>query len=90
MIYPDVPDNYFTRIAMQWPIYTAGRTDALIRAAEAEARAVGEDVRTTRADLRLETVRAYWALVTATEAERVLLEAVDSRRRDRPRRAGAL
>lgn len=76
VIYPDVPDNYFTRIAMQWPIYTAGRTDALIRAAEAEARAAGEDVRTTRADLRLETVRSYWALVTAMEAERVLQEAV--------------
>ena len=77
VIYPDVPDNYFTRISMQWPIYTAGRTDALIRAASAEARAAGEDVRTARADLRLETVRAYWALVTATEAARVLQEAVN-------------
>ena len=77
VIYPNVPDNYFTRISMQWPIYTAGRTDALIRAAEAEARATGEDVRTARADLRLETVRAYWALVTATESARVLQEAVN-------------
>jgi outer membrane protein TolC len=76
VIYPDIPDNYFTRVAFQWPIYTAGRTDALIRAAEAEARAATEDVRTTRADLKLETIRAYWALVTATEAERVLQEAV--------------
>jgi outer membrane protein len=76
VIYPDVPDNYFTRLTFQWPIYTAGRTDALIRAAEAEVRAATEDVRTTRADLRLETVRAYWALVTATDAERVLQEAV--------------
>ena len=76
VIYPDIPDNYFTRVAFQWPIYTAGKTDALIRAAEAGARAAGEDVRTARADLRLETVRAYWALVTATEAERVLQESV--------------
>jgi outer membrane protein TolC len=76
VIYPDIPDNYFTRLSFQWPIYTAGRTDALIRAAEAEARALGEDIRTTRADLRLEAIRAYWAVVTATEAERVLREAV--------------
>jgi outer membrane protein TolC len=76
VIYPDIPDNYFSRVAFQWPIYTAGKTDALIRAAEAEARAATEDVRTARADLKLETIRAYWALVTATEAERVLQEAV--------------
>lgn len=76
VIYPDIPDNYFTRVSFQWPIYTAGRTDAMIRAAEAEARALGEDIRTTRADLRLEAIRAYWAVVTATEAERVLREAV--------------
>src|SRR5687767_14262724 len=35
VIYPDIPDNYFTRAAFQWPIYTAGRLDALERAAEA-------------------------------------------------------
>jgi outer membrane protein TolC len=76
IIYPDVPDNFFSRAAMLWPIYTGGRTDALQRAAEAEARAAGFDVRATRADLRLEVVRAYWALATATETLRVLNEAV--------------
>ncbi len=76
VIYPDLPNNYFTRAALQWPIYTAGRTDALIRAASAEARAAAADVEVARADLRLEVIRAYWALVTATSAVRVLEEAV--------------
>ena len=76
VLYPDAPDNYYARLAFQWPIFTFGRTDALIRAAEAEARASSEDVRTARADLRLETIRAYWALVTAIETDRVLQEAV--------------
>jgi outer membrane protein len=76
VIYPDIPDNYFTRAMLQWPIYTAGRTDALIRAAEADAQAADADLRTTRADLRLEAVRAYWALVTATESTRVFEEAL--------------
>lgn len=76
VIYPDIPDNYFTRASFQWPIYTAGRLDALERAAEAEARAVGAELQAARADLRLEVVRAYWALVTATESARVLEEAV--------------
>ena len=29
VLYPDVPDNYRTRMDLQWPIYTAGRADAL-------------------------------------------------------------
>ncbi len=74
VIYPDIPDNYFARASMQWPIYTAGRTDALIRAAEAESRAVAYDFEVARADLRLEVVRAYWALVTASESVRVVQE----------------
>ncbi|HEX6162264.1 MAG TPA: TolC family protein [Vicinamibacterales bacterium] len=74
VVYPDIPDNFMSRLSFQWPIYTAGRVDALERAAEAEAQAAGADIEATRADLRLEIVRAYWAAVTAREAERVLEE----------------
>jgi outer membrane protein len=77
IIYPDIPDNFFTRAYVQWPIYTAGRVDALERAAEAEGRAAGADVAVARADLRLEVVRVYWALATAAESVRVLQEALD-------------
>lgn len=74
VVYPDIPDNFMSRVSFQWPIYTAGRTDALERAALAEAQAAGADIETTRADLRLEIVRAYWAAATAREAVRVLEE----------------
>jgi outer membrane protein len=74
IVFPDVPDNFTSRLSFQWPIYTSGRTDALERAAIAEASAAGADIETARADLRLEIVRAYWAAVTAREAERVLEE----------------
>jgi outer membrane protein TolC len=76
VIYPDIPNNYFTRTTLQWPIYSGGRTDALIRAAEAEARATHADLDVVRADLRLEAVRTYWALVTATESVRVVEESL--------------
>lgn len=76
VLFPDLPNNYYTRLNFDWPIYTAGRNDALQRAAEAEARASSADVEAARHDLRLEVVRAYWALATATEAERVLTEAL--------------
>jgi outer membrane protein TolC len=76
IIYPDVPDNYRTRLDLQWPIYTGGRTDALLRAARAEAAASGEDLSTARADLRLEITRAFWAVVTSNEAVHVLEESL--------------
>ncbi|HZL96296.1 MAG TPA: TolC family protein, partial [Vicinamibacterales bacterium] len=58
LVYPDVPNNYTTRLEMRWPIYTGGRTDALERAARAEAEAVGAERQTAQADLRLEVTRA--------------------------------
>ena len=72
-----------TRVDLQWPIYTAGRLDALERAARAEHDATGEDLAAARADLRLEITRAFWALVTAREAEQVVAKALDSDRRAR-------
>ena len=72
MVYPDVPNNYRTRLDLQWPIYNGGRTDALERAARAEASAASADVAAAQADLRLEVARAFWALVTARAATTVL------------------
>jgi outer membrane protein len=76
ILYPDVPDNFVTRVAAQWPIYTAGRVDALERAADAESRAAGADLETARVDLRFEVTRAYWAVATSSEAVRVIQESV--------------
>ena len=84
-LYPDVPDNYRARLDLQWPIYSGGRADALVRAARAEREAAGSDLEAARADLRLEITRAFWALVTAREAEQALarsVEQVDAHVRD--------
>jgi outer membrane protein TolC len=78
VLYPDVPDNVRTRLDFQWPIYSGGRADALERAARAEREAAGSDLRAARADLTLEITRAFWALVTAREAEDVLNQSVES------------
>jgi outer membrane protein len=74
VVYPDVPDNFMSRLSFQWPIFTSGRIDALERAAEAEATAIASEIDAARADLRLEISRAYWASVTARETLRVLEE----------------
>ena len=72
VLYPDAPDNYRTGLDLQWPIYSGGRTDALERAARAEASAAAADVAVAQADLRLEVARAFWALVTARATVAVL------------------
>lgn len=76
ILYPDVPDNYRTRLDLQWPIYSGGRADALERAARAEASAVSAEVAVAQADLRLEVARAFWAVVTAHAAVAVLDQGV--------------
>jgi outer membrane protein TolC len=76
ILYPDVPDNWRARLDLQWPIYSGGRAQALEAAARAEQSASGKDLAAARADLGLETTRAFWALVTATESVAVVDESV--------------
>jgi outer membrane protein TolC len=78
VLYPDVPDNLRTRIDLQWPVYSGGRSDALERAARAEAEAIGQDRLTAQADLRLEITRAFWAIITARATVQVLEDSVAS------------
>ena len=77
VVYPDIPDNYRSRIDLHWPIYTGGRADTLERAARAERGALGKDLEAARADLRLEITRAFWAVVTGREAEAVLQRSLE-------------
>ncbi len=76
ILYPDVPNNYHSRLDLQWPIYSGGRSDALERSARAEAAAAGAEVSVAQADLRLEVARAFWAMVTARATVDVLEQGV--------------
>lgn len=76
VIYPDIPDNYRSRVDFQWPIYTAGRVTALAKAASAEANAIVVDRDAARADLKLEITRAYWAVITARSSVDVVQQAL--------------
>jgi outer membrane protein len=77
IIYPDIPDNYRTRLDLQWPLYTGGRLAALERAARTEAAAWANNLDAARGDVRLDIARAYWTLLTATETVRVVDESLD-------------
>ena len=76
VIYPDMPDNWRTRVDLQWPIYTGGR----------ETRSSGRPTRSGRPAAKTSTPRdpicgsrssrAYWALVTATRGRTRARESV--------------
>jgi outer membrane protein TolC len=72
IIYPDIPDNYRTRIDVAWPLYTGGRLQALSRAAADEAGAATRDLDAQRADVRLEVTRTYWTAVTSLDTVHVV------------------
>jgi outer membrane protein len=91
VVFPNIQDNWRLRAGAALPIWTGGRLGGQIEAAEQGRAAAGEDLRAGRADLVLETKSAYWSLVTAREAVRVLQESMkaydahlaDARNRER-------
>lgn len=76
ILFPDIPDNYRARAELDVPIFTGGRVDALVASAKADQQAATADQRVTDEDIRLETTRAYWQLVTARETVTVLERAL--------------
>lgn len=77
-IFPNIPDNYRSRLGVALPLYAGGRIDGSIAAADQERAAAAHDSEGGVADLVVETSAAYWSLVTAREEERVLREAIAS------------
>jgi len=73
-IYPDIPNNYRTRLDVQWPVYTSGRLNSLEAAARFDQAAAAHDLDTTTTDVRLDVTRAFWGVIVATESQRVLDE----------------
>jgi outer membrane protein TolC len=78
VIYPNIPDNYQSRLGVQMPLYTGGRVSGTTAAAEHERTAAAHDVESGTGDTTLEAQSAYWNLVAAREQERVLREAIAS------------
>ncbi len=77
IIYPDIPDNWRSRIDLQWLVFSSGRVSALERAARSDLNAAGKDREALQSDVRLETAQAFWGVVTSAEAVRVLREALN-------------
>jgi outer membrane protein TolC len=75
-IFPNLQDRFTTFAGLSLPLYTGGRVGGEIEAARHEALAAGKDVDAGLSDVVLETVTAYWDLVSARENERVLAESI--------------
>jgi outer membrane protein TolC len=78
VLFPDIPNSYRLHAGASVPLWTGGRIESAVTAADRQREAAGLDVTGAEHDLDLETRTAYWRLVTARESERVLREAVGS------------
>ncbi|MBP7149657.1 MAG: TolC family protein [Acidobacteria bacterium] len=74
-IFPNIPDNYRSRAEISVPVYTGGRLARLLDSAMAVHEAAGNELDAARADVEIETLDAFWSLVTARESARVLADA---------------
>jgi outer membrane protein TolC len=77
-VFPNIQNRYATSAGLSLPLYTGGRVSGQIEAARQGALAAGKDAETGLSDLVLETVTAYWDLVSARENETVLAESIKS------------
>ncbi len=78
VVYPNLPNNVLRELGGSIPLYTGGRVEADIAAAERNIAASNHDVDSETANLRLLVTSIYWELVLATEQERVLAESIQS------------
>jgi outer membrane protein TolC len=77
-IFPNIENRYGVRLSFSVPLYAGGGIEAGVDSAREGVRAAEADTETRRADVRLEATRAFWTLVTAREAARVLEDAMAS------------
>jgi outer membrane protein len=76
VLFPNLPDNFRTRVAAAVPLYTGGRLARAVDSARLERTASASDLEAGRRDLVYETAAAYWSLATARRAEDVLRESL--------------
>ncbi len=77
-IFPNIENRYGARLSFSVPLYAGGGIEAGVDSARAGLGAAEAETATRRADVRLEATRAFWNLVTAREAARVLEDAMAS------------
>ncbi|MEA2603551.1 MAG: outer membrane protein [Acidobacteriota bacterium] len=75
-LFPNIPNNSRLHAGASVPLYTGGRIESAIAAADRQREAAAMDRSGAVNDLLLETQTAYWNLVMARESARVLAEAV--------------
>ncbi len=76
VIFPDIPNNWRLRTDVVFPVFTAGRTTALVDAATADIAAAQADAAVVEADVALEIAVTYWQVVTARATVAVLDESL--------------
>jgi outer membrane protein TolC len=76
VLYPNIPNLYRARVEFLAPIYSFGRVESNVAAANADVVGAAAERRGAESDARLDVIRAYWTLSTVRESEKVLVESL--------------
>jgi outer membrane protein TolC len=76
VLFPNIPNTYAFRVALQQPLFTGFRLQSNARAAEMIAEAAKADYRNTRSGVILAVTTAYWTLYQTVQARRFVDENV--------------
>lgn len=78
LIFPNLPNLWFAALSGSYPLYTGGRVESEVRAAEHTIAASNKDLESQTFNLRLQVTSIYWQLVLSIEQERILAESIRS------------
>ena len=78
LIFPNLPNLWFATLSGSYPLYTGGRVESEVRAAEHTIAASNKDLESQAANLELQVTSIYWQLVLSIEQERILAESIGS------------
>jgi outer membrane protein TolC len=78
LIFPNLPNLWFATLSGSYPLYTGGRVESEVRAAEHTISASNKDLESQTANLELQVTSIYWQLVLSIEQERILAESISS------------
>jgi outer membrane protein TolC len=78
LVFPNLPNFWYATLSGSYPLYTGGRVESEVEAAEHTIAASNKDLDSQAADLELQVTSTYWQLVLAIEQERILGRSIES------------
>jgi outer membrane protein TolC len=78
LIFPNLPNFWSATLSGSYPLYTGGRVESEVRAADHTIAASNKDLESQTANLELQVTSIYWQLALSIAQERILGRSIES------------